>query len=508
MQERSQVQQTRKNFYTNIIALIVNVAIGVVYTPFLVKKLGLAAYGILPLALIINQYISVATGTLTSSFTRFYSIELQRKNFHEASKVLSTSILVSLVILLSISPFLVYIIIDINSFFQIPHIYITAARFLFIFTLISFGVALFSSILNVTLYAINRLDLITQLNNLRQILKFAFVIALFELIDVDIYYVGVANLSTEIIIFILSWLYFLRYRPHDVTIKFRLYDKAILMPILGMSIWVLIHQIGDTFIYRTDNIVVNHFWGSVESGALGAISELASYIRIVVGVIGSLFGPLILLAYSEERHDDVQRMTLQQSLIVGTFTAIIAGVVAGLSSSILSIWIEQDFSKYSLWLALKVIVVPFYAAGGVLAFVYRAWNKVKLPAMLTLIIGALDLAVILLIPHLKPEASSIKLLLMVSALFSIAQCYVINVYCVHKIYMGNGYSLTKNAFKITAVFILSYIVSSLIESVFNVSNLGTLMIVSVSAGIAMLLVTLFIFLSRDDRIIIKSIVIK
>ena len=54
-------KQTKINFYSNIIALLANVLVGIYYTPYLVNSLGLAAYGVLPLALIINQYIGVAT---------------------------------------------------------------------------------------------------------------------------------------------------------------------------------------------------------------------------------------------------------------------------------------------------------------------------------------------------------------------------------------------------------------------------------------------------------------
>jgi membrane protein EpsK len=91
MQDKKQV---RINFYTNIVTLLVNIAIGLYYTPYLVSKLGIVAYGLLPLALIINQYISVITGSLTSSFSIFYSIAVQREEYNKASEVISTSFLV------------------------------------------------------------------------------------------------------------------------------------------------------------------------------------------------------------------------------------------------------------------------------------------------------------------------------------------------------------------------------------------------------------------------------
>ena len=37
------IPQTRKNLYTNIANLVVNIVVGIYYTPYLVNQLGLAA---------------------------------------------------------------------------------------------------------------------------------------------------------------------------------------------------------------------------------------------------------------------------------------------------------------------------------------------------------------------------------------------------------------------------------------------------------------------------------
>ena len=104
MSMRDKQQQTKFNFYTNIVALVANVLVGVYYTPYLLNSLGLAAYGILPLALIINQYISVATQTLTHAYTRFYSVALQKGDYEEASRDISTSLVVVLLLCVLIVP--------------------------------------------------------------------------------------------------------------------------------------------------------------------------------------------------------------------------------------------------------------------------------------------------------------------------------------------------------------------------------------------------------------------
>ena len=455
MTDHIQGKQTRKNFYFNILALVANVVVGIYYTPYLVNELGLSAYGIVPIALIVNQYIGVASGTLTSAFTRFYSIDIQKGLFQQASKDISTSFFAILTIIAFCVPILSYLIYDLDKVFDIPSQYLYSAKLLFIFTILSFFVSLISSLLNVTLYALNRLDIITALNIVRIIFKFVFVIILFESLSVDVANVGLGSLLAEIGLLIASIYYFRLYKPDEINIRWTSFDREILMLIISMSLWILIQQIGDTFIYRTDNLVINHFWGTVASGAVGIVSEFGGYIRTIVNVIGSLFGPLVLLAYSHEDHDTVKNLAMQQSLIVGCLAAAFAGLCSGISGPLLELWINPDFGMYKWWLVIKLVVIPFYASGGILAFVYRAWNKVKIPAILTVVLGVLNLIIVIAISNIFPSHNTIYAVLIITALISFIQCYLINCICVGRIYKGLTIKMSLNGIKIAISFILT-----------------------------------------------------
>src|SRR5690606_64676 len=171
----SENEQVRKNLVFNILSLLANIAVGIFYTPFLVKSLGVVAYGVIPLALIINQYIGVITGSLTGALTRFYSIALQKNDKVEASKSLSTSFLIISVIVLVLVVPLWYFIQKIDNIFTIPDELVVDAKLLFTYTAISFAVSLFSSIFNVILYAFNRLDLLNVVKIIRVAGKWLFV---------------------------------------------------------------------------------------------------------------------------------------------------------------------------------------------------------------------------------------------------------------------------------------------------------------------------------------------
>lgn len=502
---KSKTVQTRINFYTNIVTLGINAVIAIIYTPYLVNKLGVAAYGILPLALIVNQYIDVAAGALTSAYTRFYSVAIQKSDYNQASKVISTSILAIGAIVLCSLPIFIGIIINVDTVFQIPDGLTVSAQILFVYTALSFILSLITSTLNVTLYAQNRLDLMNFLKIIRSIMKFVIVWLLFEFASVNVAFVGLSGFITEIIVLIFSLLIFYKTRPDCIRISIKVFDKAILFAIIAMSVWVLIQQLGDTLLYRTDNLLFNVYLGAEASGRLGAISSFGGYVMQITSVLGALFGPLILMAYSTENHEEVKYLAMSQSKIVGILSAILCGVIAGVGGPLLSIWLDHSFVDYDNWLLIKLLPMPFYAAGGILAYVYRAWNRVKLPAIITIAIGVIDIVVIVLLCNIF-QVQHANIILFTSALFSIAQCYIMNVYCVDRIYHGLWKKGMRTFLIILVVAFISYMLSKVVGYFWKADNLLILLTQLLLDALIALGILVYVFFNKQERSLLLSLI--
>jgi len=492
--------QTRKNLFSNILNLVANVCIGLFYTPYLVHNLGIAAYGVLPLVLIVNQYIGVITSSLTSSLTRFYTINLQQGKIEEASRCISTALAVIFilfaVLIIPIGSIIAYV----DRIFTIPPELLAQTRLLFVLTISGFFLSLVSSIMNITLYANNRLDHLNLIKTIRMVLKLLFVVLLFSTFSKQIIYVGHANLLTEIIVLIFSFYFFFRFTSKDIKINLRKFDKPILISMLGMTTWVMIIQLGDTGIYRIDNLIINIFWSTTESGIVGAYSELGSYIMISLSVFSSLFGPLILMAYSRNKHDEVVRMAADRSFIVGVMAAVAAGLVIGFSSQISRVWLGEEFETYHLWLILKLVLIPYYTASGVFSFIYRAWNKVKIPALISIILGSINLiAAILVAKLLSPNYTAILIILGTGSLLGITQSYILNGWYVSKIYPEMKVPVIKNFISISIVLVSISLFSYLVNLVVCFSGIINLLITGFIVSLISILGVMRFILSKEQR---------
>lgn len=502
---RDNIKQTRFNFYTNILTFLANVILGIYYTPYLVDKLGNSAYGILPLALLINQYIHIITGALTSSFSRFYTIAVRKNNIDEGAKIISTSFVIIFTFIIISLPIILLFIHNIDTVFTIPNEYLVSAKYLFLFTAISFFFSVISSLFNVTLYAYNRLDILNVIKILRQLLKLLFVILIFEFIKVDVAYVGFSYFIIELIILCTSFIFYRRFRINGVKISIRFFDNALLRVISLMSFWTLIQLLGDAFIYRMDNFVVNKVWGIESSAILGAISEFCTYILIIVSVISTLFGPLILISFSKNDHEEIKKIVVNQSYIVGALTGIMAAVLAAYAEPVLRIWLNESFSEHSDWMVVKLAYVPFYAAGGVLALVYRTWNKVKAPAITTVVLGCVNILVIFIVINLCENVGVTSVVLIVS-LVGIIQCYLVSSYFVSKIYKELASKLAYSAVNICLIMIASYLICHYLLSIIYISNVIELFVLVILSGFVLLLITFMMLFNKEQKSMILNLI--
>jgi membrane protein EpsK len=497
----TQDRQTKLNFVSNVVNLGVTVALAVFYTPYLVRSLGIAAYGVVPLALIISQYIDVITGSLTSSLTRFYSVALQQRNTAEASRVLSSAIMAIAAIIALLSPLLVFLIIRIDSVFNIPSHLVSDAKLLFSFTLLAFILSLFSSLFNVTLYALNRLDLLNIVKIFRIVVKVLCIVLFFEGFGKRIPYIGYATFIAEAGVISLSVYYFRRSSDNSVKVSPRLFEKSALLTMLSMAVWVLVIQVGDAGLYRIDNVLVNKFWSTRESGILAALSEFGTYVAIVVNVVSSLFGPLILKAYSKGDHDYTKKLALESSLYAGVTTALLAGLLIGFAKPIIGFWLGSEYTSYSSWFIMKLVALPFYVAAGAYSFVYRAWNRVMVPAIVTLVIGATNLAGCYMIcVYSNGDQGAILYMLLFSTICVLAESYGLNGSYFLKIYPD--VKVTRLAvifFKVLGLFSFTVVAGMAYSHSLHMGSAIQLLIGLAAVSVVCAGFGLYFMLSREQR---------
>lgn len=488
------MKQIRKNFITNIICLVTNIFIGLLYTPYLIKELGVSTYGILPIVLVINQYIIILTDALQNSVTRFYSVEYRQNNFKKASIFFSSAIAIAIIFALITLIITLLLLPQIKELLNIPNNLQESAGYLVLYAICSLFISVCSNCVNITIYSENRLDLINYLKILRNVAKLIINILLFTLFTTCVSNVGLASLLAELLVLILSIIFYKTTKIKEIKFNYKLINFSSMKPIAKMLTWVLIINFSSVFIYKIDTILMNNYYGLYYTGILGSISEFGSYCISITGVIGILYRPLMLIAYSEGKHSELIKTTIDGSYIVGLMSCLICGIIMGMAPTILKFWLGNEIANYWLWLDIKLFVIPITTFGAIYSIVFNLWNHVKISAILSIIIAIFYVAISIILLN---SGISMTYFLIFGAIAAIIQGGVVNIYIYSRIYPQSMKKVYTRVLKCSIFFIIVISISSIICYYINASNIYMLILESLIALVLSLSIVLF-FLRKND----------
>ena len=124
--------QLPRNLAANIAYFLVNIVIGILLVPYFIDTLGVAAYGLIPLATSITGYVAIVVQSLNTSVTRFLTVDLQREDYAAANKTFNTSLFGLTAVILLMVPVILVVAYFAPSIFNVPEGQETGAVLLFL----------------------------------------------------------------------------------------------------------------------------------------------------------------------------------------------------------------------------------------------------------------------------------------------------------------------------------------------------------------------------------------
>ncbi|MFY9540484.1 MAG: oligosaccharide flippase family protein [Methanosarcina flavescens] len=392
-------KQVPKNLLANVLYFIINVVIGLFLVPFFIDSLGVASYALVPLATSITGYVNLVVQSLNTSVSRYLTIDLQKKEFEKANITYNTALFGTLGIILLMLPFVVLISYYAPSFFEIPTSQENAARILFIGVISSFLLRAWGSNFGVSLFAYNRLDLQNLINAVNILVQVGLIILLFRFYSPSLVYIGLAYLIGAVVSFILTIVFSRKINPH-LKLNIKDFRRSKVNEITGIGGWVIINEIGSLLFLQIDLIVVNKLFGAVAGGEYSVVLTWSMMLRTVAGMLVGVLTPVILTYYAKERIDELINISKSTVKLTGLAMALPIGYICGFAPQLLSLWVGSEFAKLSILmvlmlshLAINLPVMPIFA-------INVAYNKVRVPGIVTFIMGIGNFLLAVMIPYL------------------------------------------------------------------------------------------------------------
>ena len=455
----------KKQFSINLIInglnFLVNVAIGLLMTPFLVNHLGIASFGLVQIAISIAIYGSILSTSLNQSNNRFVSISLAKDSQKKISTLLNTILTLYSSSFLLILPFLLLVAFYPNLIFNVEDKLLSSASYLFLLIGISQLFVMQTTAFMSPLYANNRLDIIQLINILRNSLKLILVFILILFFSNSLLSVGIAFFIASIIAVVIAYINFKKYVPF-YKYNFKDFNWLDAKKILYLSGWTVIAVLGNLIFLQTDIILINIFLGSEKSGEFAVLIQWTILLISLTSVLSVVISPIILNKYTYQKIDELKEIFYQSIKFQGIYTAIPVALLFIYADTILSLWLSEKFVYLAPYLQVMIIHFAVVQSTRQLLTINTAYNNMKWHANITLLIGFFH--IILSILLLKYTNFGIWTIIISNLFFTLIlnlgflSSYVSKYLSepVYKIYLNILPAIVTQVFVMTFAYLLKY----------------------------------------------------
>jgi len=372
-----------RNVITNWGTYIVSMAVNFLLSPYVVRHLGNAGYGVWTLTLSLTGYLGLldlgVRGAVTRYVAKFHSEENHKKSSEVAS---SAAAIFGMAGVVAIVGSLIFAFVVIQHL-QVPTQFLNSARIVLVVTGLNIAVSLINGVYGGILVGLQRFDLTNGIEVSINLLRAGCIVSMLYL-----GYGIVALALIQLAFTLLRWVANVQLARHlypELKIRRNLVDRVGTKMIFSFSAYSFLMHVSASLIYASDNVVIGAFL-PVSFVTLYVIGgNLVEYARTLVNSISQTLTPLA--SSMEVRKDPKQ---LQRIVLIGSRWAsmVILPVTCTFflrGSSFIGLWMGKQYAEASgqvLW--VLSLTAMFWGANCAVAGVLLGLSKHKpiVPALI------------------------------------------------------------------------------------------------------------------------------
>lgn len=365
------------NMISQMVAFGVNLAISFFLTPYIVKNVGVDAYGFVGLANNFISYITIITTALNSMAGRFITIEIHKGNANEANKYFTSVFIANAAISCVLIPLSVLMISNMEYMVEIPSYIRWDVKMLTAFLIASFLLSLIGNVYSIATFSQNRLDLAAIRGIESNLLKATILLVTFSFFRPAVWYLGFATFVCGAYVFVTNLYYTKKLLP-DIKIEKRYYDFGKIKELIASGMWNSITRISGILATGLDLLITNLFVGAVPMGMVSVISTVPTYILSAFGAISGVFMPQLTIDYAKGRPDEIKKQLLSTVRLTGFLASVPVACLYVYGIDFYRLWLPgQDAGILQLLTILRAVALPFSLVMEPIWNVFTVSNRVK-----------------------------------------------------------------------------------------------------------------------------------
>ncbi|QLG46703.1 lipopolysaccharide biosynthesis protein [Costertonia aggregata] len=379
------MSQLKKGAFLNYTTIILTNVVGLFLTPFIIKQLGDAEYGLYTLIGAFVGYIAVLDFGLTNTVVRFVAKYRAEKDKEGEENFLATTMIIYAVISTLV------IIVGTICYFNIDSIFenslnpkqMESAKIMFAILIVSLAIVLPAGVFDGVCFGYEKFVFPKMTKIIRYVLRSLLVVGVL-LLGGDAVSMVILDVSLNVIFITIMMVYVFR----NLKVKFKLHDfnKRLLRKIFGYSIWIFIFVLVGQFQWRVGQMVLGIVANPVTVAIFAVGVMLGTYYGAFSTAISGVFLPR---ATQMTVHNATPEQLTDMMIKIGRLSFIalmyILGAFLLYGKQFVYLWVGESY--HNSWL-IALIIMFAYTLPLVQGFgnsILEARNKLSFKAIIYLV---------------------------------------------------------------------------------------------------------------------------
>jgi O-antigen/teichoic acid export membrane protein len=375
------------NLISNALNALSGIAITLFLTPYIVKTLGVEAYGFFPLTSNLLSFAGIFTMALNSMSGRYITISLEQRNIREVNvyfnSILWGNIGLSILFLLMGAIMISFI----QLWLDIPASLFEDVRLLFVLILGSLCINVSSTIFSVSAFALSRFDKQALINIFGSLVRLSMILLLFWAFVPRIYFLGIAALIAAIYYAIQNYRLTKRLIP-EIVIGRHFFSWTALSLLLTSGIWNSLTAFSNVVNTQLDLFIANRFFGAMDMGMLSLTKLAPILLQVLFGVVVPIFLPDLIKLYAKNDMSILKKELDFSFKSIFIFALLPISVFFIYGQEFFKLWVPTQDSR-TLYLLSVITLIPFliHATIETVHNVFIVTDKIKIAAIWGMLIS-------------------------------------------------------------------------------------------------------------------------
>lgn len=377
------------NILASLIAFTSSVVINFFVSPYIIRHVGIEAFGFITLANNFIIYIELLTVALNSMGGRFVALEYHRLEKREASEYFSTIFYSNLIMGCVLVAVCTIFILNMQKFIPISDFIQNDIKLSYFIMLLNFVLSIVMSIygsiyiISNTIYKSSKIQLISNC------IKVSTIYIFFSFFAPHVSYYLISIFASNIYMQISN---FLKKRElvKDISCSWKYFSAKKLKTVVSSGIWNTVNRVGSVLSVNLDVFLVTTFMGVEITGIYGLVKIIPNFFYSITGTLVSVFFPNLVELYAK---NDYAGMTVELEKSMKIFALVFnMPIVAFLAFGdiFFSFWVpEQNVVQLYVLSSILLVSLTIVGPATLIYNLLTILNKLKLSSSLILCTGIL-----------------------------------------------------------------------------------------------------------------------